>query len=394
MAKKLIIIDSYIGRWGYSKTYVRNMLAEANGSDIEVQVSSLGGEVDHAIDIHDQFAEYKGNIEIKLTGFIASAATFIPLACKTRISENAFYLIHKVLSWVDEWGMMNEDDIDQVIEKLTKEKKENEKITLSLAKRYAERAKTKGKSLQDVLDLMKQDTWITAQEAFDWGFVDEVYKPTKTDAVFSNSRMAAVLSAAGLPVIPTNRTPVPPVNNNPKTEIMKNLVLPRVNAILSVTELPVDEENGIYIQEEQLNNIESAIETLSTDVASKTSEITALGGQIIESTTQINTLTQTIADRDNTIAENATEIETLRTNANQVEPLTNQVNELTQTISERDAKITDLESQIVNISNRLLHTPGARAINFSGQPNNAEKDGADWNTIDNLPHNKEVDSNT
>ena len=396
MSKKILVIDDYIGKWGYSKTYVRNMLSEADGADVDVHVSSLGGDVSHAVDIHDQFAEYKGNITAKLTGFIASAGTFIGLPCKTRISENAFYLIHKVLSYVDEWGMMNEDDLDQVIKKLKKEKKENETMTLVLAKNYYNRAKTKGKSFQDVLNLMKQDTWISAAEALDWGFVDEVYKPAKSDASFSNVRMAAKFAAFGLPTIPnpvtSHQSPVTsnqsPETNNPTN--MKSIVLPRLNAVLKIDAIAIDEENGSYLLETQINEIETTIEALAGEVTDKDNTIASLNLQVTDTTQQLNAITASVTERDQTIAANQTELESLRTNVAQLQPLTNQVNELTQTVTDRENEAVALNAQIAALTDRITKNPGSRVLNFSATPKEQNGDGVDWDAINSLPHNQEV----
>ncbi|MCX6227391.1 MAG: Clp protease ClpP, partial [Bacteroidia bacterium] len=54
-------IDGFIGNWGYSKSFVKNFLAAAGKEPVIVRVSSLGGDVDHAISIYDQFVEH-GNV--------------------------------------------------------------------------------------------------------------------------------------------------------------------------------------------------------------------------------------------------------------------------------------------------------------------------------------------
>lgn len=51
-------IDDYIGRWGYSKQYVRNQLAGLKGKPVNVRISSLGGAVDDGLDIRQQFVDH------------------------------------------------------------------------------------------------------------------------------------------------------------------------------------------------------------------------------------------------------------------------------------------------------------------------------------------------
>jgi len=201
MAKKVIIIDGYIGSYQFSKQFVRQELSGHKNSEVTVKVSSLGGAVDHALGIHDQFVEH-GNIVVELSAFVASSATLISLGAKTvKMNENSFYLIHKAMHWVDEWGTMNEDDIDEIITKLEKQKQELAKITLQLAKMYTKKT---GKSLNEIIDLMKEETWLTAEEAKDWGFVDEIIKAKEVEN-FLDTKMVNMITASGYPIPESKR---------------------------------------------------------------------------------------------------------------------------------------------------------------------------------------------
>lgn len=196
MAKKIIVIDGYIGPYQFSQQYIRNELSGHAKDAITVKISSLGGSVAHALNIFDQFVEH-GNITAELSSFVASSATLIAMGAKTvKMNENSFYLIHKPMNWVDEWGSMNEDDIEAMIAKLEKEKQQLAKITLQLAKMYT--VKT-GKSLKEITDLMKEETWLTAEEAKEWGFVDEIYAPAEP-VNFLDTRMVAMITASGYPI--------------------------------------------------------------------------------------------------------------------------------------------------------------------------------------------------
>lgn len=100
-------IDDYIGRWGYSKQYVRNQLAGLKGKPVNVRISSLGGAVDDGLDIRQQFVDH-GNVTAYLYGLVASSATIAALgAKKVCISRYCLFLVHKVSNWVDAWGQYN-----------------------------------------------------------------------------------------------------------------------------------------------------------------------------------------------------------------------------------------------------------------------------------------------
>lgn len=87
-----ISIDSHIGPWGYSKNYIRSQMSGLKNKPVNVRVSSLGGSVDDALDIRQQFLDH-GNVTCYLYGYVASAATILATgAKKTCMSRYAFYL--------------------------------------------------------------------------------------------------------------------------------------------------------------------------------------------------------------------------------------------------------------------------------------------------------------
>lgn len=277
--KYQIDIDAYIGSWECSKRFVKNKLKEVTEQEVLVRVNSLGGDVDTAIDIASQF-EAHGNVTCDMYAFNASAATVLTLgAKKVRMHENAMYLIHKAMVWVDEWGAMNEDDIDAVIEKLKSVKENAAVVTLNLAKMYASKS---GKDIQEVLSLMKESRWLDAATAKEMGFIDEVFSgslPTKKE-----TNIVEMLNYAELP-IPDNITTEPEnvveeteitrkdflnevVNSvknlfsNNKNDDMKNQKLFKavlLAAILNVESL-TSEEGNIQLTEEQLTEIENDLQ--------------------------------------------------------------------------------------------------------------------------------------
>lgn len=267
-------IDSYIGEWGYSNRYVKSYLNSAGKNPVICRICSGGGDFLMAMNIKDQFAIH-GNVTVDISGYAASAATLIGLGAKhTRISNSSFYLIHKVMSWVDAWGHMNEDQISNLIADLEKIKDENEKMTLVAAKAYAEKS---GKPLLDILNLMKEEKWLTADEAKTWGFVDEVYNTTTSK--INLAKISEKFNMMGLPELPLSAPStddsrlnkiitgirdlfykenlLPQSKTDNKTSQMKQFTL--LNAILAVTSLESSDEKGVYLNEIQLQAIEDAI---------------------------------------------------------------------------------------------------------------------------------------
>jgi len=73
MTTKVIVIDGYIGPYGYSKQFIRNELTGQSKNAVTVKISSLGGSVDDALNIYDQFIEHS-NVTAELSAFVASSA--------------------------------------------------------------------------------------------------------------------------------------------------------------------------------------------------------------------------------------------------------------------------------------------------------------------------------
>lgn len=386
MAKQLVI-DSFIGRWGYSQQMVRQWLNQSpKGEKNTLIVSSLGGELDHGTAIYDMLAERKDDIDAKLTGFNASAATYIVLPVHTSISSTAFYLIHKALSWVDEWGMMNEDDLDEVIKKLTDKKEENQRITLVLAKHYLKRASKKGKTLNDVLDLMKKDTWLTATDALEWGFVDEVHEAGEGEISNAKSLLNEenfqYMNSIGLPSFPTRAgadlQSVPPITQtptNPINNMHKELVLPQINAVLNLQVLNVTDD-GSFLSEEMVLNIEQELVTRQT--------------RISELETSEQSLQNSLAERDNTITSQQERITTLETEAASRTADTQDQ----ERISALEAQLTAVNEKHAALILNIEKTPAGKALLFqSSKENTGKSDGVDWDTMAALPHNQFVDNN-
>lgn len=295
MAKKYIIdLDGTIGGFYANKHYVKKMLAEHSNEAVDVRINSLGGAVDDGLDIAEQFREH-GNVTANIFGLTASAATIAAMgAKKIRMSRNAFVLFHRVSSWVDVWGQMNEEQIDQTIERLKQDKEDNKKFDLVIARMYAERC---GKTLDEMHEVMRRGAWITADEAKEMGFVDELIdddvKPT-----FTNS-MATKFNALDIPLPPCPACDDEPadtqnlvnaivdgvrnlfdkkeeetITNINDKEMRKIVDFVALNSLLQVEGIDFsDEATTAAVTEEQLHTINDTIEALQGQIAEREAEL-------------------------------------------------------------------------------------------------------------------------
>ena len=149
-----IIIDDYIGDWwsGTDKQSIRQKLASYKGKHVDVKISSLGGSLDDGLDIRQQFLDH-GDVTAFLHGFVASAATVIAMGAKKIVmGKYALFLVHQCSNYVFEWGQMNATELQELIDRLQKNKEDNEKIDMVLAAMYASRCKNH--TQEELLDLI------------------------------------------------------------------------------------------------------------------------------------------------------------------------------------------------------------------------------------------------
>ncbi len=170
---------------GNTAELLREQLREISAVDagkIDVNIRSLGGDVGHGLAIHDLLAEADARVTTNVKGLTASAATIIAQAGDVRkMSDNAMYLVHRT------WTMIsgNANDMESAQGDLTKMDK-------NAAKVYAKRS---GKDADFFLDLMNEDggdgRWLSAEEAKEFGLIDEITEPLEMAAqvdetVFAN----------------------------------------------------------------------------------------------------------------------------------------------------------------------------------------------------------------
>lgn len=142
-------------------TEIKNALEDANGKDLEIHLHSPGGDAYAGFAIYSLFKAYSGKKVMIIDGLAASAASVIAMAAdELKISNAGFLMIHNAWSWTA--GNHNE---------LRKEANDLEKLSNNAAKLYQQKS---GKTLEEIKQLMDDDTYMTADEALELGFVDEI----------------------------------------------------------------------------------------------------------------------------------------------------------------------------------------------------------------------------
>ena len=196
MAKKYDLkLKGTVGYWNFNKHTVDSLLDSMKDKEVHVLIDSLGGLVSDALSISSAFADH-GNVHVHYRGMNASAATISSMGAKhISIDASALYLVHKCSNIVFEWAALNADQLIEKAEEYKKAASDLEKIDLVIASMYAKRCK---KSVQELHDLMRENKWLTAQEALEWGFVDEVLD--SEEKVTLTASVATAMASEGMPV--------------------------------------------------------------------------------------------------------------------------------------------------------------------------------------------------
>ena len=287
-------LKGFVGGYDFDRNYVDYVLARNEGKPVRVLIDSLGGSLASALSIASAFKRH-GDVTVHFVGMNASAATIASLGAKhISMDASAMYLVHKCSAEFFEWGNLNADQLEAVKRNCEAAIRDLNKLDTNVASMYSAKcAKPQG----DLLGLMREGGWLTAQEAKEWGFVDEVTdydeaQPVLTDAV------ASAMAAAGMPIpnIPTaynrnetlierfiaaiaslfksgkvaehepvtaetapNNEEVEPINNEPQKPIAPmNKTFTLIGKVLNVDGF-AEGESGITLTAEQMRQIEDAL---------------------------------------------------------------------------------------------------------------------------------------
>jgi len=158
-----VLIMGVIGDWfeGLDAATFTGEIRDMAADPIKVFINSPGGDVVDGLSIYNELASHSSRVEVTITALAASMASIIMLAGNTvRIPENGLIMIHN--PWTVAVGDKNEFE---------KVQKQLEKMGESLVGIYARRT---GQNEETIQAMMDAETWLSASEALDLGFVDEV----------------------------------------------------------------------------------------------------------------------------------------------------------------------------------------------------------------------------
>jgi ATP-dependent Clp protease protease subunit len=183
-------IDSW---WGYNLNQLRYELSAIQSNELTVNISTYGGDAFEALAIGGVLDSLQKNVTTIGYGVVASAGTVILLAGKKRkMAANSFFMIHNPTAMTG--GEASE--IRKTADLL-------DKIQSQLVDIYVTAIEKSGKLIdgsrettaKKVTKWVENETWFTADEALQYGFIDEITEPvefiTPTNAAEFKNKIAA-----------------------------------------------------------------------------------------------------------------------------------------------------------------------------------------------------------
>lgn len=168
--------------------FLNDMETLKNKANVTFHINSPGGEVFAGVAIYNRMKEFAGNVTTIVDGLAASAASIIAQGGKTRkVSNGSLTMIHGASSLM--WGYYNANEMKDSLAQINA-------IDKSIAEIYA---KSTGIEQDKIKNMMSKTTWMSAQEAVDNGFADEIVDNGEKVTMSLNSSKS-LLTVNGVPM--------------------------------------------------------------------------------------------------------------------------------------------------------------------------------------------------
>lgn len=203
-----------------------------------VRINSAGGSVFDGVSIYNQLKRHSARKVVDIDGVAASIASLIAMSGdEIRIAKNAYMMIHK--PWT--MAMGDADELLKTAELL-------EKIEDTILQTYVDRSKADADLLKD---MMKSETWLTADEAIEHGLADQI---SDSEAVYGNYNLSRF-------------------SNTP--DGLKAIIAPKEET--STAEQPVNKSEALESIQSRLDELTGVVNTIADNLRAK-QEYTAIAG--------------------------------------------------------------------------------------------------------------------
>lgn len=184
----IYMYDEISEYWGISAKGFAREVNELNAATIHLRINSPGGDIFEARAIQTLMAQHSATFIAHIDGLAASAMSFLIRGANQRvISDGGFIMIHQAIGGI--YGNASE---------LISRGNALAKIDDTLIEEYA---KMTGQEEDTIKTWIEAETWFSAKDALEYGFVNEITEASPMDNIFDLS---------GYKNTPENYQPKPP----------------------------------------------------------------------------------------------------------------------------------------------------------------------------------------
>ncbi|SNY94069.1 ATP-dependent protease ClpP, protease subunit [Cohaesibacter sp. ES.047] len=170
--------EGWWGDWFAASQVVEALAEHGSDNDLAVRLNSPGGLAYEGVSIFNALKSHQGKVTIYVDGLAASAASIIAMAGDEIVMrEGSTMMIHDPATIA--WG--NSGDLTKAIQSL-------DKLGEQMAGIYA---RVSSKSKDDARTIMKEETWLTGEEAVAEGFATANDNEPAVDPVAFDYRIYA-----------------------------------------------------------------------------------------------------------------------------------------------------------------------------------------------------------
>jgi ATP-dependent Clp endopeptidase proteolytic subunit ClpP len=280
-----VAIYDEIGLGGVTADDFIGDLKQHAAKHVHLRLNSVGGDVVQGNAIYNALRRHKGGLTVHIDGLAASMASVIASAApRTLIADNGMMMLHN--PWTVTMG--DADDLRKEADLLDKIKK-------AMVTAYKRKS---GKDTDEIVQMMDEETWLTAEQAVEAGLADAIEEgleaaaavtPEAARARFDKLKEFMAHKSANLPkaeeaapevVEQALETPVTDGAVDTSSDNMTADLQAKVDALQADLASKVEAEAAQAQASEdiakELETLKAEVERLTAESASKDEEITAL----------------------------------------------------------------------------------------------------------------------
>lgn len=283
-----VAIYDEIGLGGVTADDFIGDLKQHAGKHVHLRLNSVGGDVVQGNAIYNALRRHKGGLTVHIDGLAASMASVIASAApRTLIADNGMMMLHN--PWTVTMG--DADDLRKEADLLDKIKK-------AMVAAYKRKS---GKDADEIVQMMDEETWLTAEQAVEVGLADAIEEgleaaaavtPEDARARFDKLKAFMARKSANLPkaeeAAPEVVEPAVSVTDAPVTEGAVDISEENMNAELQAKVDALQAELNAKLEAEAA--VAQAAEDLAKELESLKAEVERLTAESASKDEQINEL--------------------------------------------------------------------------------------------------------